>query len=213
MCCFGEKLLHPYANEGVGHGGQILRDVFVGRLSLTRQRRPHRHQVRPAETSAGQRPEQLLCAGIIVAAQDAVGVIRAGHPADGEIVKVDHSGIDVRGVLPDRREEANELAHTVIPPVFVPGQECLIQLSVLGFELDKAKMQPSVTVEMRALDSTDKATLSQPITERANIVPVGGAAIPMQFLLKLNRSGKFTVELKATDDVSKKTTARRSRSR
>jgi hypothetical protein len=37
-------------------------------------------------------------------------------------------------------------------------------------------------------------------------VPDNLPMVPMQFMLSLNRPGKFTVELTATDQVAKKTT-------
>lgn len=93
-----------------------------------------------------------------------------------------------------------------VPPLGVPGQEYLIHFAAIGFERDKAKKQPNVSVEMTILDEAGKPTLSKPFTgEVTDNVPADAPAVPMQFLLKLNRSGKFRVELKATDLVSKKT--------
>ena len=56
------------------------------------------------------------------------------------------------------------------------------------------------------LDQNGKPTVEKPPTgEVSKDVPDKLLALPMQFLLDLNREGSFTVELKATDKVSGKT--------
>jgi hypothetical protein len=95
------------------------------------------------------------------------------------------------------------------PSIGVTGQSVWVNFAAIGFERDKAKKQPDVGVEMRLLDESGKPTLAKAYTGEvtgANSVPAEVQALPMQFLLALNRSGKFVVELQATDRISKKTT-------
>jgi hypothetical protein len=90
--------------------------------------------------------------------------------------------------------------------VFGVGQALHVSCSVVSFERDKAKEQPDVTVELRVLDDKGKPVLTQPFTGQVNKdVPSNLRGLPLQFLVSLNRPGKFTVALKATDHLSKKT--------
>ena len=60
---------------------------------------------------------------------------------------------------------------------------------------------------MRILDAQGKPTLPQSFTGIVgHDASAKAVSIPLQFLLPLNRSGKYTIEIKATDQVSKKTT-------
>jgi hypothetical protein len=88
----------------------------------------------------------------------------------------------------------------------VVGQTLWVNFAAIGFERDKAKKQPNVHVEMRVLDAAGKPTVAKPYTgEVMQDVPGEVQALPMQFLLALNRAGKFTVELQAMDRITKKT--------
>src|SRR5262249_47879688 len=92
------------------------------------------------------------------------------------------------------------------PPLGAVGQEMFLNFAVVGFERDKAKRQPNVNLEMNILDQSKKPTLEKPITGNfSDNIPDNVVAVPTYFLLKLNRAGTFTVELKATDAISKKT--------
>lgn len=93
------------------------------------------------------------------------------------------------------------------PMVGVPGQFVHINFAAVGFARD-AKKQPNLVVEMNIVDEKGKPVLLKPdsgtINEK-NGIPESTRGVPMGFVLALNRPGKFTVELKATDQVSKKT--------
>ncbi len=93
------------------------------------------------------------------------------------------------------------------PPVGVVGQEVFLNFAVIGFERDKAKKQPSVLLEMNILDQNKKPTLDKPIMGAIppETVQETDIAVTAYFLLKLNRAGSYTVELKGTDQLSKKT--------
>jgi hypothetical protein len=97
-------------------------------------------------------------------------------------------------------------ANPPAPPVAVPGQTYLVNFTVVGFELDKAhKDQPNIESSLRVLDEDGKPVLAKPYTGSATEIPPElKKYIPMQFVLQLNRAGKFKVELKATDKVSGK---------
>ena len=85
------------------------------------------------------------------------------------------------------------------PRIAVPGQELLLTFSTMGFGWDKAKKQPNMLVEMSILDDTGKPTLEKPFTATNDVVPADALSLGWTFFLKLNRPGKFTVNLKATD--------------
>jgi hypothetical protein len=59
---------------------------------------------------------------------------------------------------------------------------------------------------MNILDENGKPTTARPVTVKVDKdVPESAVALPVRLLLSLNRPGKFTVELTATDRVSNKT--------
>ncbi len=102
--------------------------------------------------------------------------------------------------------DANE-AGKPVPALFVPGQTFLVNFAVVGFDLDDKK-NPDLSVEMRIVDEAGKATLAKPFTGDTKDVPATFRKIvPMQFLLPVNRAGKYTIELKATDRHAKKDAA------
>jgi hypothetical protein len=95
------------------------------------------------------------------------------------------------------------------PMMGVPGQFLHVTFVTVGFERDKSKTkQPNLTVELNVLDEKNKPVLPKPesgtVNEKNNI-PENIRALPMGFALFLNRPGRFTVELKAIDALTKKT--------
>ena len=91
-------------------------------------------------------------------------------------------------------------------PVVVPGagEGIWISFGAVGFGRGDAK-QPDLTFEMRVLDESGKPVEAKPLVVHVNKdVPADAALVPAQFLLSLNRSGKFTVELTAADKVGSK---------
>jgi hypothetical protein len=89
------------------------------------------------------------------------------------------------------------------PPIGVRGQMLPLHCAMVGVEADKKTKLADVTFEMVVLDADGKPTLAKtfkgdiknPVTPVMQFQP-----IPLQ----LNRAGKFTVVLKATDNVGKK---------
>ncbi len=91
--------------------------------------------------------------------------------------------------------------------VFAAGQGVWVHGHAVGFARSGAGGQPNVVFEMRVLDENGRPTLSRPVTSTINKgIPAKEAALPMAFPLTLNRAGKFTVELLATDQASGKKT-------
>jgi hypothetical protein len=95
---------------------------------------------------------------------------------------------------------------SAVPPLGTLGQSLFVNFSVVGFERDKAKKQPDVVVNMRLLDEQGNPTMPKPLTGSAKSgVPDDYKLLPMQFGITLNRTGKFTVEITATDKLNSKT--------
>jgi hypothetical protein len=95
-------------------------------------------------------------------------------------------------------------ARSPAPSVGVPGQTIWIHLSAVGFDLGANKNEPSIDVEARVFDENNVATVSKPIgyttsgwSKETNLAPI---AVPVS----LNRTGKFTVKLVATDKITNK---------
>jgi hypothetical protein len=90
-------------------------------------------------------------------------------------------------------------------PVPAAGQGLWLHFGVVGFGRDDAGHQPNVGIALRVLDEDGKPTLAQPASGAVGKgVPEKDVVLPMQLALLLNRPGKFTVELTATDRVSGK---------
>lgn len=93
----------------------------------------------------------------------------------------------------------------LVPATGIVGQFYFVNFTVVGFERDKNKKQPDIAVEMTVLDGAGKQTFDKPFTGSVNKdVPENYKHWPMQFDLPLNRPGKFTIRLKATDNITKK---------
>jgi hypothetical protein len=91
------------------------------------------------------------------------------------------------------------------PPLGVPGQAVLLHFAVVGFGLDKDKMQPNVTTEVTILDESGKPVLRKPFSGTTKEVTAQFRKIlPMDFPVQLNRNGKFKVQIKVTDHLTRK---------
>jgi hypothetical protein len=90
-------------------------------------------------------------------------------------------------------------------PVGVVGETLYINFAAVGFARAKDKKGAQVEVSLRLLDDKDKATMPHPLTgQTGEDLPAELKFLPMQFGLTLNRVGRFTVELSATDRLSGK---------
>jgi hypothetical protein len=93
-------------------------------------------------------------------------------------------------------------------PVSVPGcgEWLFVHCGIVGFTRNDASKQPDVTLSMVIKDEQGKPTTAKPVTVVVNKdVPEAAPALPLRQLLVLNRAGKFTVELTATDRFANKT--------
>jgi hypothetical protein len=88
--------------------------------------------------------------------------------------------------------------------VFACGQGVWVHTSVVGFARGPGK-NPDVVFEMRVREESGKPTLAKAVTGTPpKDLPANLSGLPMGFPLTLNRPGKFTIELQATDRVSGK---------
>jgi len=92
------------------------------------------------------------------------------------------------------------------PPLGVVGQSLFVHFTLVGFTRDPKSKQPNVDVEMIVTGRDGAPTLPKPaFITIDNDVQADENLIPLRFQLPLNRAGDFTVELKATDKVTKAT--------
>ena len=98
------------------------------------------------------------------------------------------------------------------PLVGVTGQALFVHFAVIDFTRDKANNnQPSISIEMVVYGKDSQPTLSKPTVKQVPDEADGKvdekvAGVPMRFLVPLNREGGFLIRLKATDNISKKST-------
>jgi hypothetical protein len=95
------------------------------------------------------------------------------------------------------------------PLVGVAGQAMFVHFAVIEFARDPGTKQPSLTIEMVVYDKDNKPTLEKPTAkqipdESDGKVDEKAVGIPMRFLVPMNREGGFLIELKATDNITKK---------
>jgi hypothetical protein len=93
-------------------------------------------------------------------------------------------------------------------PFFAVGQTLWINFAAVGFGRDESSGSPNLTVTLRVLDAEGQPAVAKPFTGKVtdkDKIPKKARHLPLQFALQLNRPGKFTVELKAADNVSGKT--------
>jgi len=113
-------------------------------------------------------------------------------PADFGLIHVHTS--------PDREGKVS------VAPVGTLGEALYVNFAVVGFQRNGDKKQPNVEVSLRVLDDKGTPASAQPLTGKADRdIPEAFQFIPLQFGLTLNRLGRFTVELNATDKLSGKT--------
>jgi hypothetical protein len=106
------------------------------------------------------------------------------------IVRLNLSG-DAQGLVP-------------VPPVGVTGEKMWVHFTLVGFDRGKEKKDPDISLEIQIMDENGTPTLDQPIPGEVKELPKDYKFVPIDYPLNLNRAGKFTVRLKATDKLSKK---------
>jgi hypothetical protein len=95
----------------------------------------------------------------------------------------------------------------ILPAPFVgEGQALYVNFTTVGFARDTNTQEARLCATLRVLDENGKPTTSKPLMgECGKEIPKKSADVPMNFLLPLNRAGKFTVELEVADQVANKT--------
>jgi len=91
------------------------------------------------------------------------------------------------------------------PPRATVGQSLSLNCVVIGFERDKTKKNPSLTVDIIIVDANKKPTTAKPFTQTFKEVEQDRNYMDLHWPLDLNRPGQFAVQLKVTDDLTKKT--------
>jgi hypothetical protein len=90
-------------------------------------------------------------------------------------------------------------------PFLSAGESAFVNFTAVGFGRNTTTQQPDLAVSLRIFDEDGKPTLAKPFTGTVNKdIPAKASAIPLQFDVNLNRPGKFSVELVATDKVTGK---------
>lgn len=89
--------------------------------------------------------------------------------------------------------------------IFSSGDLIWVNTGIVGFARDPGTSQPRIVLELQVKDEEGNPTTAKPFSgEVSKDVPANARAIPSQFVLFLNRPGKFTAHVKATDKVSNK---------
>lgn len=98
------------------------------------------------------------------------------------------------------------------PLIGVAGQLLFVHFALIGFERDKnpKSSQPNMTIEMVVYGKDSKPTLLKPTLKQIPDDADGKVdekfiGVPMRFNVPLNLEGGFVIRLKATDNISKKT--------
>lgn len=95
--------------------------------------------------------------------------------------------------------------------VGVAGQFVFVHFALIDFQRDATTKQPNISIEMTVYDkdskpTLEKSTVKQIPDEADGKVDEKAVGVPMRFLVPMNREGGFLIEIKATDNLSKKTT-------
>ncbi|MCC6419961.1 MAG: hypothetical protein IT429_17130 [Gemmataceae bacterium] len=102
------------------------------------------------------------------------------------------------------------MIHLSSPAVAVPLQEYTTHVALVGWAKD-AKKLPNIEVRLRILDATGKPTLPKPfVTNIPKDLPEevdlkDRSILPLPFPITINRAGRFTIEIEATDKMASKT--------
>lgn len=96
------------------------------------------------------------------------------------------------------------------PTVGIAGQNLFVHFTVTDFQQEPATKQPNLTLEMIVYDKDRQPTVAKPTVKQVpdeadGKVDERAVDIPMRFVVPLNREGGYLIEIKATDNVAKKT--------
>jgi hypothetical protein len=92
--------------------------------------------------------------------------------------------------------------------VFGIGQALYVGFAVVGFQNEAATKHPNLRLEMKVKEGgvvlAGASQTGEVNATQVEKVPQGSSMVPGRFLLPLNKVGKFTVEVTATDLVTQK---------
>jgi hypothetical protein len=99
---------------------------------------------------------------------------------------------------------------TVPAGVVGAGDTVFVNAAAVGFGRSGGEAgQPNLSFKLRVLDEAGQPTVAKPFAGVINKDVAGKVpSVPLQFVLSLNRAGRYTVELQATDHVADKTVTR-----
>jgi hypothetical protein len=89
------------------------------------------------------------------------------------------------------------------PPVCVPGQQLLVSFWTPEFTRDKTTKEPHITFKVRVTQD-GKPVPGKEGGGETKAAPAQATMIPFFFPLNPTRPGKFTIEIEAHDELSKK---------
>jgi hypothetical protein len=101
------------------------------------------------------------------------------------------------------------LIHVMAPAVGFVGQDYAAEFSLVGMARDNKKV-PKLTIKSRVIEASGKPATQEPIITKApeDFPPEVDWArqelVRMTSSILLNRTGRFTVEIEAKDELSKK---------
>jgi hypothetical protein len=99
------------------------------------------------------------------------------------------------------------IIHVQAPAIGLKGQDYPIQYGLVDWAKDTKTGLPKITVSVRVLDENNKPTLTKPVVnEIPKDIKVDGKQplIGLVSPIFLNRPGRFTVVVEATDELGKK---------
>jgi uncharacterized protein (TIGR03000 family) len=86
------------------------------------------------------------------------------------------------------------------------GRSFWTTFSLVGFGRQQATQQPRLALALRILDERGNSVLQKPLTGEVNLgVSPRAQAVSAQFVSRVQQAGKYTLELKATDQVADRT--------
>jgi hypothetical protein len=108
---------------------------------------------------------------------------------------------------------ADQKGDVPAPLVGISGQMTWIHFVIIDFDRDKTTKQPSITLETVIYDKDRKPTLEKPMVTNIPSDPndpmqkimENQPGIPMRIPMPLNREGGYLIEIKCTDNLTKKT--------
>ena len=144
---------------------------------------------------ADQEPGAFTCKITIT---DAASKQSATFTQKFEVLKKDFGIVGVNTFFDEERRISAPTSGFV-------GQMIIVNFEVIGFTRDPKTKQPNVEIEFQAVDDRGQSTLPAPLKEKTDSgIKEEDPGFVRQFPLFMNRAGKFTMKIKATDRIANK---------